>query len=900
MEVALSIVEKLQHQPNSTLSTICFIIITILCVLINKFTRRNNKFNKLPPSPPKLPIIGNLHQLGTLPHQSLKALSDKYGPILLLQLGQTKALVVSSADIVEEIVKTHDVAFSNRANTKAAKVLFYQCKEIAFAPYGEEWRNKRKLCVLELLNTNRKVQEEVRRIVGGKSMIEENDLNQMKYMKCVIKETLRLHPPGPLLIPRETANSVEIKGYHIPKKVTVYINSYAIHRDPKLWDNAEEFIPERFEGAQQVDYKVKDFQLIPFGFGRRRCPGISFGVASVEYMMANLLCWFDWKFTRRNNKFNKLPPSPPKLPIIGNLHQLGTLPHQSLKALSDKYGPILLLQLGQTKALVVSSADIVEEIVKTHDVAFSNRANTKAAKVLFYQCKEIAFAPYGEEWRNKRKLCVLELLNTNRFTRRNNKFNKLPPSPPKLPIIGNLHQLGTLPHQSLKALSDKYGPILLLQLGQTKALVVSSADIVEEIVKTHDVAFSNRANTKAAKVLFYQCKEIAFAPYGEEWRNKRKLCVLELLNTNRVKSFHPVRTNEVSTMINSIHEACAKGSSVNLSKLIIVTSSNISYRCIFGLRFETSDDGQKSIAEVVRKMMSQFLKFGVGDLFPSLDWVDVLTGFMSRLKVTFAELDEFLEEVIEEHKRKKRDDNNKDFVDILLQLQERDMLDFELNGDTMKALLLDLLVAGSDSISSTIEWAFAELANSPKVMKKVQEEVRRIVGGKSMIEENDLNQMNYMKCVIKETLRLHPPGPFLIPRETANSVEIKGYHIPKKVTVYINSYAIHRDPKLWDNAEEFIPERFEGNQQIDYKVIDSQFIPFGIGRRGCPGMSFGVASLEYVIANLLYWFDWNVPNNNNSALIDMSEISGLNISKKQPLYLKPIPYQPNSFSQTVS
>nr|XP_025676778.1 cytochrome P450 71A1 [Arachis hypogaea] len=155
MEVALSIVEKLQHQPNSTLSTICFIIITILCVLINKFTRRNNKFNKLPPSPPKLPIIGNLHQLGTLPHQSLKALSDKYGPILLLQLGQTKALVVSSADIVEEIVKTHDVAFSNRANTKAAKVLFYQCKEIAFAPYGEEWRNKRKLCVLELLNTNR-------------------------------------------------------------------------------------------------------------------------------------------------------------------------------------------------------------------------------------------------------------------------------------------------------------------------------------------------------------------------------------------------------------------------------------------------------------------------------------------------------------------------------------------------------------------------------------------------------------------------------------------------------------------------------------------------------------------------------------------------------------------------
>ncbi|RYR67586.1 hypothetical protein Ahy_A03g013982 [Arachis hypogaea] len=311
--------------------------------------------------------------------------------------------------------------------------------------------------------------------------------------------------------------------------------------------------------------------------------------------------------------------------------------------------------------------------------------------------------------------------------------------------------------------------------------------------------------------------------------------------------------------------------------------------CIFGLKFETSDDGRKSIAEVVRKI--QFSKLGVGDLFSSLDWVDVLTGFMSRIKIIYAELDAFLEEVIEEHKRKKKncDDNNKDFVDVLLQLQERDMPEFELTKDIMKALLLDLFLAGSDTVSTTIEWAFAELANNPEIMKKVQEEVRRIVGGKSMIEENDLNEMKYMKCVIKETLRLHPPGPLLIPRETANSVEIKGYHIPKKVTVYINSYAIHRDPKLWDNAEEFIPERFEDSQQVDYKGIDFQFIPFGIGRRACPGMSFGAASLEYMMANLLYWFDWKVIPN-NGAMIDMSELNGLTVIKKQPLYLEPMPY----------
>ncbi|MED6223872.1 hypothetical protein PIB30_078368 [Stylosanthes scabra] len=502
---------------------------------------------------------------------------------------------------------------------------------------------------------------------------------------------------------------------------------------------------------------------------------------------------------------------------------------------------------------------------------------------------------------------IITILCFLKFTRRN-KFNNLPPSPWKLPLIGNLHQLGTLPHQSLRALSNQYGPLFSLQLGQTQAIVVSSAELVEEIAKSHDVAFSNRINTKAAKIFFYQWMDVAFAPYGEEWRSKRKLCVIELLNTTRVRSFQPIREDEATMMVNTICEACAKGSIVNLSKIIITTTNNIASRCIFGRSFETSDgsddDGRKTIGEVVRKMTSQLTTLGVGDLFPSLDWVDVLTGFNSRLKATYVELDSILEEVIEEHKRKKRNknindgsyDDDKDFVDIFLQLQERDMLEFELTGDTMKAILMDMFVGGSDSVSTATEWAFAELAKKPKCMKKAQEEVRRIVDGKSKIEENHINQMNYLKCVIKETLRLHPPAPLLTRRRTSTNVKINGYNIPKEITVYVNSYAIHRDPKLWDNAEEFIPERFEGNsnnQQFDYKkVIDFKLIPFGFGRRGCPGASFGIASVEYLMANLLYWFDWKVPNNNSSngdddVEMDMSEMSGMTVTKKEPLYVKP-------------
>ena len=201
-----------------------------------------------------------------------------------------------------------------------------------------------------------------------------------------------------------------------------------------------------------------------------------------------------------------------------------------------------------------------------------------------------------------------------------------------------------------------------------------------------------------------------------------------------------------------------------------------------------------------------------------------------------------------------------------------------------------MFVGGSDTTSTTLEWAFAELLKNPNTMKKAQEEVRRVVGSKSKVDENDVNQMNYLQCVIKETLRLRPPLPLLVPRETTSSAKVKGYDIPPKTRVYLNVWAIHRDPELWNNPEDFIPERFESSQ-VDMKGQDFQLIPFGTGRRGCPGISFGLASTEYILANLLHWFDWKLPGDGVQMQdIDMSESCGLTVSKKVPLHLEPIPY----------
>ena len=197
-----------------------------------------------------------------------------------------------------------------------------------------------------------------------------------------------------------------------------------------------------------------------------------------------------------------------------------------------------------------------------------------------------------------------------------------------------------------------------------------------------------------------------------------------------------------------------------------------------------------------------------------------------------------------------------------------------------------MFVAGSDTTAAALEWAFAELIRNPNAMKKAQEEVRRVVGSKSKVEESDVSQMNYLKCVIKETLRLHPPAAIVL-RQTASTVKLKGYDIPPKTRVFLNAWAIQRDPEVWDNPEEFIPERFESSK-VDIKGQDFQLIPFGSGRRICPGISFGIASMEYVLANLLYWFDWKLPK--SGEYIDMSETNGLTVSKKLPLHLEPIPY----------
>ena len=200
-----------------------------------------------------------------------------------------------------------------------------------------------------------------------------------------------------------------------------------------------------------------------------------------------------------------------------------------------------------------------------------------------------------------------------------------------------------------------------------------------------------------------------------------------------------------------------------------------------------------------------------------------------------------------------------------------------------------MFAAGTETTSLALEWAMAELIRNPKVMENVQEDVRRVVGCNQKISGIDVDKMVYLKAVIKETLRLHPPIPLLVPREAMNDTKLDGFHIPRGTRVMVNAWAIGRDPTSWDKPEEFCPERFIGSN-LDFKGQDFHFIPFGAGRRSCPGASFAISTVELTVAHLLHHFDWQLPKGMEGEVLDMSEAPGITVHKKSGLVLiaKPV------------
>ncbi|XP_050377804.1 cytochrome P450 71A9-like [Argentina anserina] len=480
---------------------------------------------------------------------------------------------------------------------------------------------------------------------------------------------------------------------------------------------------------------------------------------------------------------------------------------------------------------------------------------------------------------------ILLLILINQIGKQTARAKRLPPGPRRLPLIGNLHLLSDgLPHCVLEHLSRKYGPLMFLQLGSRSTLVVSSAKMAKEVFKTHDLVFSGRPALYVAKKLSYDCVNLSFAPYGEYWREVRKIAILELLSAKRVQMFQSVRDEEVGVMIDSIvHTSEAL---INLSHVTICLTNNVLCRSAFGKKYEGEGDITKNnIHELLEETMDLLGRFCISDFLPWLGWLNKFSGMEERLNKCFKGLDIFYDRVIEEHRDCTRPKmEHEDLVDVLIRVQNDPNQAIALTNEQIKGVITDMFIAGTDTTSATVVWTMAELIRNPLVLRKAQNEVRGVVKKKGQVEESDLYGLLYLKAVIKEAFRVHPPGPLLIPRETTETCTIEGYEIPAKTMVFVHAKMIGKDPKCWENPDEFSPERFL-DSSIDYKGNHFEFLPFGAGRRGCPGMDFVLQLVELVLANLLYRFDWELPHGMKREDLDMEEAAGLTIQKKIPLCL---------------
>nr|QOU08777.1 F3'H [Triadica sebifera] len=473
----------------------------------------------------------------------------------------------------------------------------------------------------------------------------------------------------------------------------------------------------------------------------------------------------------------------------------------------------------------------------------------------------------------------------------------LPPGPKPWPILGNLPHLGQKPHQSTAALARIHGPLLHLRIGFVHVVVAASASVATQFLKVHDANFCSRPPNSGAKHVAYNYQDLVFAPYGPRWRMLRKISSVHLFSSKALDDFRHVRQQEVAVLVRALASAGPE-MPVNLGQLLNVCTANALGRVMIGRRvFGDCDPKADEFKSMVVELMVLAGDVNIGDFIPALEWLD-LQGIAAKMKKLHKRFDAFLTDILEEHRMNGSDGNNggnhKDLLSTLISLkgEEDDGEGGKITDTEIKALLLDMFTAGTDTTSSTVEWAIAELIRQPRILAQLQQELDSIVGRDRLVTEPDIPRLPYLQAVVKETFRLHPSTPLSLPRMAAEICEINGYRIPKGSTLLVNLWAIARDPDVWADPLEFWPERFlPGGEKpnVDVRGNDFELIPFGGGRRICAGMNLGLRMVQLLIATLAHAFEWELGDGLNVEKLNMEEAYGLTLQRLVPLMVHPRP-----------
>ncbi|KAK2983745.1 hypothetical protein RJ640_024098 [Escallonia rubra] len=700
-----------------------------------------------------------------------------------------------------------------------------------------EWALTQLLCNPKIMI---KVKNELAKVIGPKRRFEESDIDNLPYFHAVVKETLRFHPPVPFLVPRKAIQDTNFMGYNIPKDTQVFVNAWAIGRDPEYWDDPLVFKPERFLGSK-TEYKGQHFEFIPFGAGRRMCAGVPLAHRMLHLVLGSLLHEFDWELE-----------SHVTAETMDMSDRLGVTVRKSepLKAIPKK---------SLIGVLCVNVFDL-HGTVSLNDVSSSDHT-----------------------------LIYIYAFLIGRRRRSGSVSNRLPPGPRGWPVFGHMFNLGTMPHRTLAGLKQQYGPVVWLKLGSRDTMVILTTKAAAELFKNHDLSFADRNITDTMRSHDYHNSSLALAPYGTFWRVLRRICTVEMFVSKRINETVSIRrkcVNEMLLWIEKQASATKEGHGIHVARFTFLASFNM-----LGNLMLSRDlvDPESKVGSEFFAAMTGLMEWGghpnIADLFPCLGRLD-LQGLRKKTDRDLGKALDIALGFVRERVKERQDggERRKDFLDVLLDFEGsgKDGEPAKLSEKNITSFILEMFLAGSETTSSTVEWALTQLLCNPKIMTKVKDELAKVVGPKRRFEESDVDNLPYFQAVVKETLRFYPPLPFLVPRKTIQDTNFMGYNIPKDTQVFVNAWAIGRDPEYWADPLVFKPERFLGSK-TEYKGQHFEFIPFGAGRRMCVGIPLAHRMLHLILGSLLHEFDWELESHVTAETMDMTDRLGIAVRKSEPL-----------------
>ncbi|KAJ9549989.1 hypothetical protein OSB04_022532 [Centaurea solstitialis] len=458
----------------------------------------------------------------------------------------------------------------------------------------------------------------------------------------------------------------------------------------------------------------------------------------------------------------------------------------------------------------------------------------------------------------------------------------LPPGPRSLPLVGNLLSLDPELHTHFAALAKTHGPITRLWLGQKLGILITSPALAREVLKVNDTTFANRDVPAAGVEATYGGNDIVWSPYGDQWRMLRKICVREMLCNQTLDSVYSLRRQEVRNTVKHFYGHA--GSPVNVGEQMFLTVFNVITGMMWGgtVKAEDREGLGAEFRRAINEMTGLLGMPNLSDFYPGLARFD-LQGIKKKMNVLAKKFDGIFESMIEQ-RRKMGGEESKDFLQFLLQLKDGDYKT-PFTPTHLKSLLMDMVVGGTDTTSNAVEFALAEMMNQPQILKKAQQELETVVGKDNIVEESHINKLPYLYAIMKESLRLHPTLPLMVPHCPSESCVIGGYTVPKGSRVFVNAWAIHRDPEIWEKPLEFWPERFIDNK-LDYSGNDFNYFPFGSGRRICAGTAMAERMFMFLLASLIHSFDWEM---GEGEKLDLSEKFGIVLKKKDALVAIPTP-----------